>query len=857
MKNKTDMKKLFTVFTLLSTLTGGLSSTYAQNFIKVTRTNDEQTINLSNNQILEIQLPRQASTGYVWCEAKNATGKTIPKTVEQIGNSDFICDPFPANLIIKKGRMVGGSGTQLIRYVGASQGTTLLTLELRRPWLKNSEAIDSYSINIVSEGKYTGFYTSSDKAIRKNDMVDSKNSGIMENWKIGILGKPASFHYSIFPIMQTNNAIGIFGTLHKSLTSTKSTLPSSWDWRSECTPIKDQGNCADCWAYASVGDLECNILIHDGITVDISEEFVTDCYIDNNCFGCIGGNCANQAWLGYFTGANADGGGAVYENENPTTCNGTGVTGICTAPYLPHQTIDGYADIGGENANGVPSVDSIKFRIYYDGPVYVGVACENWESQYTGGIWVENSATAADVNHAVCLVGWKDTTVNDNSGGYWILRNSWGTGFGINGYMYISYGSDLVGTGADYIVYKGGTPHNSPPVVIFTASKNATCSSNSIQFTDNSVNLPTSWLWTFGDGGTSTLQNPTHTYAANGTFTVSLTASNMYGSNTSTQIDYISIDMPAPPSVIGGSCAGAPCSVTLNASCVGLPDCSVNWYDASTGGTLLYTGTSYTTPVLNTTTTYYVQNVVGQVSQFGGMIAPTANGGYYNGTDDYGLVFDALSDININGVMIYADSTNTKRIWLKNSSGVILDSLITSSTGEQTLSLDFNVPEGTGYVLGADGGCKLWKDDHGASFPHTMPGLVFFRGVTSSSKSVSIPISTAYCYFYNWQVGPPPCLSAMVPVTATVTVGINELSDSYNIMVNPNPAMDKITIEAPQNKVNNSYRIEISNIEGQIIKTFNITNKETTIDVSGLSGGVYFIKAQSDKGVVIHKFIKQ
>ena len=801
------MKKLLTTFTLLSVLTGGLNKAFAQNIIKVARTNHAQTINLSNNQILELQLPRQASTGYVWCEAINATGKTIPKTVAQIGNGDFIHDPFPTNLTNKNGRMVGGSGTQIIRYAGTSQGITLLTLELRRPWLKNSEAIDSYSITIVSEGKYTGTYTPSVKEKRKYD---------------------------------------------KPLTSAKSTLPSSWDWRQKCTPIKDQGNCADCWAYASVGDLECNILIHDGITVDISEEFVTDCYLDNNCFGCAGGNCANQAWLGYFTDANADGGGAVYESENPTTCNSTGVTGTCTAPYLPHQTIDGYADIGDENANGVPSVDSIKFRIYYDGPVYVGVACEDWESGYTGGIWVENSATAADVNHAVCLVGWKDTTVTDNSGGYWILRNSWGTGFGINGYMYISYGSDLVGTGANYVVYKGGTPHDSPPVTFFSASLTTTCSSKTIQFTDNSVNLPTSWLWTFGDGGTSTLQNPIHTYASNGTFTVSLTASNMYGSNTSTQIDYISIDMPAPPSVIGGSCPEAPCSVTLNASCVGLPSCDVNWYDASTGGTLLYTGTSYTTPVLNGTTTYYVQNAVGLVSQFGGMIAPTANGGYYTGTDNYGLMFDALSDININGVTIYADSTNTKRIWLRNSSGVILDSVITSSTGEQVIGLDFNVPEGTGYILGADGGCKLWKDDHGASFSHTMPGLVLFRGVTIANKSVSIPISTAYYYFYNWQVSPPPCLSAMVPVTATVTVGINELSDSFNITVNPNPAIDKITIETPQKAL-----IEITNIEGQTINTFNITSPETTIDVSGLSGGVYIIKMQSDKGVVVKKFIKE
>ncbi len=52
-----------------------------------------------------------------------------------------------------------------------------------------------------------------------------------------------------------------------------------------------------------------------------------------------------------------------------------------------------------------------------------------------------------------------------------------------------------------------------------------------VSFTDNSDNYPDSWAWTFGDGGTSTLQNPNHTYAANGNYNVCLTATNAGGSN--------------------------------------------------------------------------------------------------------------------------------------------------------------------------------------------------------------------------------------------------------------------------------------------------------------------------------------
>jgi PKD repeat protein len=61
---------------------------------------------------------------------------------------------------------------------------------------------------------------------------------------------------------------------------------------------------------------------------------------------------------------------------------------------------------------------------------------------------------------------------------------------------------------------------------------------HAIRFTDTSTNYPTAWNWTFGDGGTSTEQNPVHTYVSDGTYTVSLTATNEYGSDTVTESDF-------------------------------------------------------------------------------------------------------------------------------------------------------------------------------------------------------------------------------------------------------------------------------------------------------------------------------
>jgi PKD repeat protein len=67
-----------------------------------------------------------------------------------------------------------------------------------------------------------------------------------------------------------------------------------------------------------------------------------------------------------------------------------------------------------------------------------------------------------------------------------------------------------------------------------------------VQFIDSSTNTPTSWVWSFGDGNTSTLENPSHTYVSAGSYTVTLTATNAGGSNTITREDYITVIFAEP-----------------------------------------------------------------------------------------------------------------------------------------------------------------------------------------------------------------------------------------------------------------------------------------------------------------------
>ncbi len=81
-----------------------------------------------------------------------------------------------------------------------------------------------------------------------------------------------------------------------------------------------------------------------------------------------------------------------------------------------------------------------------------------------------------------------------------------------------------------------------------------------VSFTDQSTNSPTSWAWNFGDSGTSTAQNPSHTYTTAGTYTVTLTATNSGGSDPETKTNYITVSSPVPPPVAAFS--GTPTSGT-------------------------------------------------------------------------------------------------------------------------------------------------------------------------------------------------------------------------------------------------------------------------------------------------------
>jgi PKD repeat protein len=113
------------------------------------------------------------------------------------------------------------------------------------------------------------------------------------------------------------------------------------------------------------------------------------------------------------------------------------------------------------------------------------------------------------------------------------------------------------------------------PVAAFSADVTSGTEPLTVTFTDASTNTPTSWSWTFGDGGTSTLRNPVHVYSDPGTYTVSLTVTNAAGSDTETKTGYITVyaaaSAPTAAFTADYTSGTAPLTVTFTDSSTGNP----------------------------------------------------------------------------------------------------------------------------------------------------------------------------------------------------------------------------------------------------------------------------------------------
>lgn len=231
----------------------------------------------------------------------------------------------------------------------------------------------------------------------------------------------------------------------------KKVLPVRFDWRNHnghtyIGPVRDQGYCGSCYAFGAAAAAEgtYNVAMNrfDSNCIDLSESFIMWCLgslsqFYPHFFGCDGADydyMELQALVEY---------GIIRESDYPYTSN---FNGTCTHWNDPIIKFTQW--------NRIPcgDIDAIKTAIMTFGVVDAAVLTTSAFQAYHSGVYQDSNTTChstpcyyTPTDHAIALVGW------DDADGAFILRNSWGSSWGENGYMRIKYNSAIVACEACYL----------------------------------------------------------------------------------------------------------------------------------------------------------------------------------------------------------------------------------------------------------------------------------------------------------------------------------------------------------------------------------------------------------------------
>jgi cathepsin L len=255
-------------------------------------------------------------------------------------------------------------------------------------------------------------------------IINTHNSDPTQNFTMGInlfTDLTSEEFKSMYVGGLKNDLVGSYGC--KTFTSDASKAPSSMDWVSggAVTSVKDQGQCGSCWTFSSTGAIEGAWAIYRDQLIDLSEQELVDCAtgITYGSHGCNGGQMEGAFKFVINNGqcSNAD---------YPYVSGTTQTSGTCKK-CSPVIKISSCYDVKPNDQV------SLKGAVAQQ-PIAVAIEADTrYFQSYSSGI-LTSSSCGTNLNHGVLIVGYG----TENNIPYWLVKNSWSSSWGDNGYVKIA-----------------------------------------------------------------------------------------------------------------------------------------------------------------------------------------------------------------------------------------------------------------------------------------------------------------------------------------------------------------------------------------------------------------------------------
>ena len=289
------------------------------------------------------------------------------------------------------------------------------------------------------------------------------------------------------------------------------------------------------------------------------------------------------------------------------------------------------------------------------------------------------------------------------------------------------------------------------------------------------------------------------------------------------------------------------------------------WYATPDSEAVIGTGNFFTTPFIEETTAFYVENLqdfAGSTENVG-MTEHSGNSQYggnqFNGT----IIFDAFEPFVLRSVRVYTDTPGPRTVEVRNQFSSLLASVtVAVPVGESVIDLNLEVPAGENLELGTNtednqqnfgfNSARLQRNNTGTDYPYTVEDVV------SLKESGFGP--DWYYYFYDWEIETAPiqCQSERAEVLAVVsTSGIFTPTAAETLILSPNPTQGTVSFTLPELTDTNGEILVFDLAGKQVLSQKMTTAAMQALDLRDFAKGAYFVKVVTKGRVFAGKVVKQ